>query len=161
MKKTHYIIIAFIVLSISRLYGDSSFFGYRDSKTTDNLDSLFVCNIGIMNLQYIGSINAINPIDADNAIASLRNILAEIPAMKFTKKAAILKAIRFYNSKNNPSNDKSKVDEELYLSEQALLFTARERRIENKFITEVYNKFKNDTNLSNICRLWFETYENP
>ncbi|MBP5705942.1 MAG: PEGA domain-containing protein, partial [Spirochaetales bacterium] len=161
MKKTHYIIIAFTILSISRLYGDSSFFGYRDDKTSENLDSLFVCNIGIMNLQYIGNVNTINPIDADNAIASLRNILGEIPAMKYTKKAAILKAIRFYNQKNNPSNDKSKIDNDLYLSEQALLFTSSERRIENRFVTEVYNKFKNDTNLSNICRLWFENYETP
>ncbi|MBR6201052.1 MAG: PEGA domain-containing protein [Spirochaetales bacterium] len=161
MKKTHYIIIAFIVLSINRLYGDSSFFGYRDEKTAANLDSLFVCNIGILNLQYIGNINAVNPIDADNAIASLRNILGEIPTMKFTKKAAILKAIRFYNYKNNPNNDKSKIDNDLYLSEQALMFTSSQRRIENRFVTEVYNKFKNDTNLSNICRLWFENYENP
>ena len=154
--------VFFLILllnGVMSLHPDSKYFKFLDDKTKLQIDELFTFNIGIVNLRYIGNINTINPIDSDNAILTIKNILSEIPAVKLNKKSSVLKAIRYYNQKKNPQNSKDKIDIDMNLIERKFYFS--DTNIDNSIIYEVFLKFKKDTDFNTVAKLWFENHQNP
>ena len=118
------------------------------------LKELFSINIGIMNLKNIGKIQNVNPVDSQNAVNSLKNILDTVPSIKLSKKNAVDKAIRLFKSKLSDA-EKAKLD----FLERKIFYSSND--IDSSYIYQFFLELQKNATFSPIAKQWFENFTNP
>jgi len=155
LKKYIYI---FLVLNISILLtGQTKLKNpFIDNSDDAMLRELFTTNIGIMKFKKIGRLQLINPLDVQNVENSIKNVLDKIPAIKLTKKAAVLKSIDVYSKKIGATylTQKEKAD---YLQRKFFF----NETLDQNLIYELFLEFRSDKNYTYIAKRWYENLENP
>src|SRR4030042_3625151 len=155
LKKYIYI---FLVLNISILLtGQTKLKNpFIDNSDDAMLNELFTANIGIMKFKKIGRLQLINPLDVQNVENSIKNVLDKIPAIKLTKKAAVLKSIDVYSKKIGATflTQKEKAD---YLQRKFFF----NETLDQNLIYELFLEFRTHKDYTYIAKRWYENLENP
>ena len=118
------------------------------------LNELFTVNTGIMELKNIGNIKTIDPLDSQNVVNSIKSVLEKAPAIRLSKKEAVLKAINVFISKLE-EKDKEKA---LFLKRK---FFYSEEDASRSLIYELFLEFRRNEKFYPIAKQWFENIENP
>lgn len=148
----------FIIFSF-QLFSQNKYFKYLEENESKLINELFTINIGLMKLKNIGSINDMNPLDSENALSSLIDVLGDVPSAKLKKKESVMKALKFFLQKNS-SEKKTGIMSNIEILEKRLSLSETEA-IDNSVIHEIFLEYKKSAALQNIAKLWFENYENP
>ena len=118
------------------------------------LKEMFTLNIGIMRFKENGKITAINPLDSDNAVNSIKNALDTVTVADLTKKDAVYKAVLSLKSKLGDT-EKNKYD----ILERKISYSGG--NIDNNLIYELFLELKKNQNYAGVSKTWFENYDNP
>ncbi len=154
LKKFIYI---FLVLNLSILLSGQTKLKnpFIDNSDDAMLKELFTANIGIMKFKKIGRLQLINPLDVQNVENSIKNVLDKIPAIKLTKKAAVLKSIDVYTKKIGTTylTQKEKAD---YLQRKFFF----NETLDQNLIYELFLEFRSNKDYIYIAKKWYENLEN-
>jgi hypothetical protein len=118
------------------------------------LKNMFTVNIGIMKMKNSGKITAINPLDSDNVLNSVKNSLDSVTSVKLSKRDSVYKAVLTLQSKLGDT-DKGKYD----ILMRKILYS--NENIDNSLIYEVFLELHKNQNFTGISKAWFENYANP
>jgi len=146
------ITILLLLLVPLSLQGKSKFLDKYDSK---HLDDIFTVNIGIMELKRVGKLSAISPIDSKNVIDTIKNVLDDVPAIKLSKKGAVLKASHILLGATTNADDKLRIQ---FLRRK--LFFAR-KNTSSTLIGQLFKEIRKNKNFYSIAKVWFENIESP
>lgn len=122
------------------------------------LTELFTVNIGIMRFKNIGDLRAINPLDSENVVNSIKNELEKVRAIQLSRKAAVLKAMNVYLSRGDNTGDEIKKADMEFLKRR--IFYSNEN-LEQTSVYEVFLKLRSKSEFEKIVKQWFENIENP
>ncbi len=125
-------------------------------KKTDNqlLIDLFTLNIGIMKFKTIGNINLINPLDSQNVLNSIKNVLEKVPAAQLSRKEACIKATDIYISKLKEGEQQ----DALFLKDK---FFYMNNYNSTGAVYELFLLLNKNKDFEPVARSWFENIENP
>lgn len=156
MSKFLFIIFHLIVTCQIYLYSSVGVPTFLQINDEPLLTEMFTVNVGIMGLKNVGNIENIDPIDRQNVLSGIKNVLDKIPAIRLSKKAAILKAAKVYISKMKDKSDAK--DKALFLEKK--LFYSDDYK-DNTLLSELFFEFRKDEDFNIIARKWFENLHNP
>lgn len=153
------LIFSLIIIFSFPLFSQNKYFKYLEETESKLINELFTVNIGLMKLKNVGSINDMNPLDSENALSSLIDVMGDVPSAKLKKKESVMKALKFFLQKNS-SEKKTGTMSNIEILEKRLSLSETDS-IDNSVIHEIFLEYKKNTALQNIAKLWFENYENP
>ena len=68
------------------IFSSSNFNHFLDKNDSIILKELFTVNIGIMKLKSVGNLQDIDPMDSQNVVNSIKNVLEKVPTIRLLKK---------------------------------------------------------------------------
>lgn len=169
MSKIIKLIIIFLILSsfyikaqeteiVEEQLPDDQLNPFLRKNNSSLLTEMFTVNIGIMRFKNIGDLKAINPLDSENVVNSIKNELENVRAIQLSRKAAVLKAMNVYLSRGDNTGDEVKRDNMEFLKRR--IFYSKEN-LEETSVYEVFLKLRNKPDFEKIAKQWFENIENP
>ncbi|MBN2547070.1 MAG: PEGA domain-containing protein [Spirochaetes bacterium] len=155
LKKLIYI---FLALNISIFLASQTKLKnpFIDNSDDAMLRELFTANIGIMKFKKMGRLQLINPLDVQNVENAIKNVLDKIPAVKMTKKGAVLKSIDVYTKKIGATYLSHKEKAE-YLQRKFFF----NETLDQNLIYELFLEFRSHKDYTYIAKRWYENIENP
>lgn len=137
------------------------------------LTEMFTVNIGIMKFKNVGNLQAIDPLDSENVVNSIKNELEKVRAIQLSRKAAVIKALNVYLNKTygldnkeevkddkKEDNSRNEIDKEEMQFLKRKIFYSKEN-LEQTSVYEVFLKLRKNSDFNKIAKLWFENIENP
>ncbi len=152
--KKKIILICIILFSLTSISPEIKLNNFLEKNNSPLLNDLFTMNIGIMKFKGIGNLREINPLDSQNMVNAIKNVLEKVPAVRLSRKEAVIKAIDIYASKLK-ENEKDPI---LFLKTK--LFYS-DLMTDSNLMYEFFLKLKDNTDYSPIAKAWYENIENP
>lgn len=117
---------------------------------------IFTVNVGIMRFKKNGNLIDIKPLDGETIVKTIRSTIDNVPVAKLNQKDALIKTIKYIETKNTTSKDKlAALRNKIYSAS-----TNNETRT-NKLIASVLLNMDSITDLSTMKNRWFENYQQP
>ncbi|MCG8573017.1 MAG: hypothetical protein MJB14_23035 [Spirochaetes bacterium] len=144
MQKKIFILLI-ILKTILTLNSNPIFDDFIGDNVSTILKDLFTLNIGIMELKKRGNLNAIDTLDIETVLNSIENELAQIYGATINQKTAMLKGLRYYQTKKNITA----LD---YLI-KTLFF---KDQLTNQDLLRILSEFRKDQEFKDISKMWSE-----
>lgn len=155
MQKKYFFLIIYLFTIIFSVFPENPVPALFKHNNSIELQNLFTLNVGIMELKDLGDIDAINPIDKQNVVDTIKNILLTVPSVSISRKEGALKAITILKASISDAKKKTALVE----LNNNLFFTQEKRS--GSLISTIFKEFRKQPKYNLIAKKWFENIENP
>lgn len=158
MSKKVIIIFISVCITLYAIFSEEKSNAFLEKNDSPILNEIFTVNVGIMNFKEVGNIKEINPIDTQNVVDALKNVLDKIHAVRLSKSEAVIKAVEVFVSKKTNKTPTTNGDGNTFLKKKLFL---SQNQMDNAQVNELYITFKKNDTFSPIAKTWVENYSNP